>query len=98
MDVVLYIIAIAFSGLIVGALARLLLPGRDPMSIFQTMLVGVAGSLIAGLIAYYIFDTDQGAGFILSLLCALVIVFVIRKIRERQLGDAPQAARRIPLG
>ena len=42
-----YIIALCLSGLIVGALARLALPGRDPMSIFQTMLVGIAGSLAA---------------------------------------------------
>jgi uncharacterized membrane protein YeaQ/YmgE (transglycosylase-associated protein family) len=78
-----YIILIALSGLVVGALARLLLPGRDPMSIFETMLVGIAGSVIAGLIAYYLFDHKEGPGFLLSLLCAIGIVYAIRKIRER---------------
>jgi uncharacterized membrane protein YeaQ/YmgE (transglycosylase-associated protein family) len=86
MDLLLYIIAIAFSGLIVGALARLALPGRDPMSMFQTMLVGVAGSTIAGLIAYYAFDHAEGAGFLLSLVCTVVLVFAIRKLRERELA------------
>jgi uncharacterized membrane protein YeaQ/YmgE (transglycosylase-associated protein family) len=93
MEVVLYVIAIAFSGLIVGALARLLLPGRDPMSIFQTMLVGVAGSLIAGLVVRYVFDSEAGPGFLLSVLCALVIVFVVRKVRESQMRDVPQTRR-----
>jgi uncharacterized membrane protein YeaQ/YmgE (transglycosylase-associated protein family) len=93
MEVVLYVIAIAFSGLIVGALARLLLPGRDPMSIFQTILVGVAGSLIAGIVVRYVFDSDAGPGFLLSLICAVLIVFVVRKVRERQMRGAPQSGR-----
>jgi uncharacterized membrane protein YeaQ/YmgE (transglycosylase-associated protein family) len=91
MDAVLYILALAGTGLVVGALARLGLPGRDPMSIFQTMLVGVAGSLIAGLITYYLFDSEAGPGILLSVLCSLVIVFAVRKIRERQLGGAAHA-------
>lgn len=98
MDTVLYVLALAATGLVVGALARLGLPGRDPMSIFQTMLVGVAGSLIAGLITYYVFDSEAGPGILLSVICALVIVFAVRKIRERQLGGASPAAQSSGLG
>ena len=58
MDALGFIFLLAIGGLFVGALARLLLPGRDPMSILETMLVGIAGSLIAGLIAHYAFDRD----------------------------------------
>ncbi len=83
MEVIGFIVLLAISGLLIGALARLLLPGRDPMSILETMLVGVAGSLIAGLIAYYAFDRDQGGGLLLSLICAVVLVFAVRKFRER---------------
>ncbi|HET9197255.1 MAG TPA: hypothetical protein VFN92_03245 [Solirubrobacterales bacterium] len=86
MDTILYIVGLLLSGLIVGALGRLLLPGRDPMSIFQTILVGIAGSLVAGLIAYYAFDSDEGPGLILSILCAIAIVFAVRKHRERSVG------------
>jgi uncharacterized membrane protein YeaQ/YmgE (transglycosylase-associated protein family) len=93
METVAYIIGLALTGLIVGALARLGLPGRDPMSIFQTMLVGIAGSLIAGLISYYAFDSERGAGILLSVLCALAIVFAVRKVRERQLGEHASSAR-----
>jgi uncharacterized membrane protein YeaQ/YmgE (transglycosylase-associated protein family) len=85
-----YIILIALSGLVLGALGRLLLPGPDPMSIFQTMLVGVAGSLAAGLIGYYVFDESEGPGFLLALLCTVGIVYLIRKMRERRMReDAP---------
>lgn len=81
-----YIILICLSGLVVGALARLLLPGRDPMSLLETMLVGIAGSLVAGLIAYYAFGHDKAPGFLLSLLCAVGIVYAIRKVRERNVS------------
>jgi uncharacterized membrane protein YeaQ/YmgE (transglycosylase-associated protein family) len=83
MDIILYIILLAFSGLVIGALARLLLPGRDPMSIVETMLVGIGGSLVAGLIAYYAFDREEGPGFLLSLICAVAIVYAVRKYRQR---------------
>ena len=98
METVAYVLGLALTGLVVGALARLLLPGRDPMSVFQTMLVGVAGSLIAGLISYYAFDSERGAGIILSVLCALVIVFAVRKIRERTLGQQATASPAGPFG
>ena len=88
MEVVGYVIGLLATGLLVGALARLLLPGRDPMSIFETILVGVAGALIAGLITYYLFDRQAGPGILLSVLCAIGIVFAVRKLRERQLGSA----------
>jgi len=83
-----YILLIALTGLILGALGRFLLPGRDPMSIFQTMLVGVAGSLIAGLIAYYAFGESEGPGFLFALLCTVGLVYAIRKLRERRSQEA----------
>jgi uncharacterized membrane protein YeaQ/YmgE (transglycosylase-associated protein family) len=85
-DVILYIIGLLLTGLIVGALGRLLLPGRDPMSLFQTILVGIAGSLVAGLIAYYAFDKEEGPGFLLSVLCAIAIVYAVRKYRQRSIA------------
>lgn len=83
MEVVGYVILLALSGLVIGALARLLLPGRDPMSLLETMLAGVGGSLIAGLIAYYVFDRNEGPGLLLSLLCAILIVYAVRKYRQK---------------
>ena len=76
-----YLIMLAISGLIVGALARLALPGRDPMSLLQTMLVGIAGSLVAGLIFYAITDERNGAGLIPAVLVSTGIVYAIRRSR-----------------
>ncbi|MEO7198294.1 MAG: GlsB/YeaQ/YmgE family stress response membrane protein [Solirubrobacterales bacterium] len=84
MSTIGFIIALIFTGLIVGALARLLLPGRDPMSIFQTILIGIAGSLVAGLIAYYAFDKQEGPGFLLSIICTVGLVYAVRKTRENK--------------
>ena len=75
------------TGLIVGALARLVLPGRDPMSIFETMLVGIAGTLIAGLITYYLFDREAGPG------PALRPVRARDRVRRPQVTRAPARRR-----
>jgi uncharacterized membrane protein YeaQ/YmgE (transglycosylase-associated protein family) len=83
MDVILFIIGLLLTGLIVGALGRLLLPGRDPMSIMQTIALGIAASLVAGLIAYYVFDKEEGPGFFFSVICAIALVYAVRKLRER---------------
>ena len=83
MEVIGYIILLALSGLAVGALARLLLIGPDPMSLLETMLAGIGGSLIAGLIAYYVFDRNTGPGLLLSVICAMGIVYAVRKYRQR---------------
>ena len=76
-----YIIMLAISGLIVGALARLALPGKDPMSIPMTMLVGIGGSLVAGLLFYAITDEHNGAGLIPAVLVSVGIVYAIRRSR-----------------
>jgi uncharacterized membrane protein YeaQ/YmgE (transglycosylase-associated protein family) len=94
METVAYILGLALTGLLVGALARLALPGRDPMSIFETMLAGVAGTLIAGLVSYYAFDREAAPGILLSMIPAVAIVFAVRKLRERQVG--PQARSSAP--
>jgi uncharacterized membrane protein YeaQ/YmgE (transglycosylase-associated protein family) len=81
MSLIAYLIAILFTGLIVGALARLALPGRDPMSIPATIGIGIAGSLIAGLIYRAITDGRAGGGIVLSVLAATVLVYFVRRSR-----------------
>lgn len=83
MSLIAYLILAAVSGLFVGAIARFILPGRDPMSVFQTMLVGMAGSLAAGLVALAVFDGRPRGGLLLSLAFATLFVWLIRRSRER---------------
>jgi uncharacterized membrane protein YeaQ/YmgE (transglycosylase-associated protein family) len=80
MSLIGYILALAFTGLFVGALARLALPGRDPLSILQTILVGVAGSFAAGLLYAAVFH-QGGGGILLSVLFSAAIVYAIRRSR-----------------
>lgn len=86
MDLLLYLILLAVSGLVVGALARLALPGPDPMGIGETTLVGLAGTFIAGLVAWALFGRG-GAGIILSVLVSTGIVYAIRRSRGGSLTD-----------
>jgi uncharacterized membrane protein YeaQ/YmgE (transglycosylase-associated protein family) len=80
LSLIVYLLLIALSGLIVGGLARLALPGPDPLSLFQTMLVGIGGSLAAGLLYALLFD-ENGGGLLLSILFATGIVYAIRRSR-----------------
>jgi uncharacterized membrane protein YeaQ/YmgE (transglycosylase-associated protein family) len=83
-----YLISLAFWGLVIGAFARLALPGRDPMSLLQTMLVGIGGSFIGGVILYAISGGRYyGAGWLASLACATGIVYLIRRSRGGGLTD-----------
>jgi uncharacterized membrane protein YeaQ/YmgE (transglycosylase-associated protein family) len=82
-----YLIALAIGGLIVGAFARLALPGKDPMTIPQTMLVGIGGSFAAGLLVRVVFGPHYTAGFLASLACATLIVYTIRRRRGGSLTD-----------
>jgi uncharacterized membrane protein YeaQ/YmgE (transglycosylase-associated protein family) len=86
MSLIGYLIALALSGLIVGALARLALPGRDPMSIPATIGVGLLGSFAAGLVSLLLFDHD-GVGITLSILGATVVMYFVRRSRGGGLLD-----------
>ena len=88
-----YLIGLAFFGLILGALARLALPGKDPMTIPQTMLIGIAGSLIAGLIVRLATGGMYGAGFFAAFLATFFLVYLVRKSRGGSL-TRPGAQRR----
>ena len=81
MSILALIVLLAIQGLIVGAFARLALPGRDPLSLFQTMMVGLAGSFIAGLLVYALSDESAAPSFLAALICSIVIMYVIRRSR-----------------
>ena len=92
---IVYLITLAIFGLLVGAFARLALPGRDPLGLFQTMLVGIAGSFIGGVLVYVITGGRYyGAGWLVSLICATGILYFIRRRRGGGLTDPGRADRR----
>ncbi|MDP1793746.1 MAG: hypothetical protein Q8K63_06365 [Acidimicrobiales bacterium] len=73
-----FIILLAISGLVVGGLGRLAIPGPNPMSIPMTIGVGIAGSFVGGLIGRALFG-ENGGGLILSVLVAAGIVYFMQR-------------------
>ena len=87
MSFIVFLIITFFWGLIVGAFARLALPGPDPMSIPMTALLGIAGSVIAGVVVWLISGGRAGAGFLASLVFTVLILYFIRRSRGGGLTD-----------
>ena len=74
-------------GLVAGALARLIVPGDDPMPWWQTILLGVVGSFVGGFIGSLFGDGDIGdletAGILMSVVGAVIALLVLRMVRRR---------------
>lgn len=83
------LIFLAVWGLVVGALARLALPGPDPMGIFATIGLGLAGSFLGGLLAGLLWH--RSAGFVFSVLGAILVLYLYRRfVQHRPLtGPGP---------
>ena len=73
-------------GLIIGALARLIMPGPDPMGWFATALLGIAGSILGGLVGNLIWHRSVHGGFhpgfLLSLLGSILLLWIYRRSRR----------------
>jgi uncharacterized membrane protein YeaQ/YmgE (transglycosylase-associated protein family) len=84
------IIGTIIVGLIVGALARLIMPGEQKMGWILTILLGIGGSMIAAYVGQAAgwYEAGEGAGWIASVIGALVLLFVVQKIRGRKQTDA----------
>lgn len=86
----MFIISFIIVGLIAGALARLLVPGRDSLGIGGTILLGMVGSLVGGFLGYLIFhkDSDNGflqtSGLIGSVIGAIIALLIYRKVGGRR--------------
>jgi len=72
-------------GLVAGALAKLIMPGKDPGGIFITILLGIAGSLLAGFLGRSLgwYQAGQGAGLIGSVVGAILLLAVYRLLKGR---------------
>jgi len=75
-----------FFGLVVGALAKLVMPGRDPGGIIVTILIGIAGALVGGFLgrAMGLYGPGQSAGFLMSFLGAVILLMLYRMVARRR--------------
>ena len=83
----------AIFGLIVGAIARFVVPGREPMGCLGTMAVGVAGSIAGGWLGSFLFSsfrrghTMEPAGLVGSLIGAVIVLLIVRQFRNPKRDD-----------
>ncbi len=85
-----FILSLIIVGLIAGALARLLVPGRDPMGIGATIVLGIAGSFLGGFLADALFRNDaedlglHPVGIIGSVIGAIICLLIYRAVTSRR--------------
>ena len=96
----LAILSIVVSGLIVGMLARFAVPGPDPLSIWKTILLGIVGSILGGVIAALlgviddddVIETGEAIGaFLCSLAGAIVLLILYRRVVQKRGITGPDA-------
>ena len=77
------LIGTLFVGLVVGAIARLVMPGGQKMGWIMTILLGIGGSFVAGFVGQALgwYTAGQGAGWIASVLGAVVLLLAVQKLR-----------------
>ena len=87
-----FVLFLLIIGVVAGFLARLHVPGPDPMTVWQTILLGIVGSFIGGFIGYLLFrkDGDDGAfqasGLIGSVVGAVIALLIWRAVQRRGSG------------
>jgi uncharacterized membrane protein YeaQ/YmgE (transglycosylase-associated protein family) len=89
MGLLLFIIILAAWGFVVGGLARWALPGPDPMSVWMTIALGIAGSFLGGIIARFLIGSYGGLVF--SFLGALLLLVLYRKYVQHRPLTGPGA-------
>ena len=89
-----FIVVLLIVGFIAGGLARLLVPGPDPMSLAATWLLGVLGSFLGGFLGYVLFGADiedglvQVSGIVGSVVGAVILLLIYRAVQRRRLRRA----------
>jgi uncharacterized membrane protein YeaQ/YmgE (transglycosylase-associated protein family) len=77
-------------GFVIGVMAKLLHPGRENMGFIATIVLGVAGSFLAGVIGQYFgwYQAGEGAGFIVSVIVAILLLVIYGRLRAGGAGNS----------
>jgi uncharacterized membrane protein YeaQ/YmgE (transglycosylase-associated protein family) len=78
-------------GLVCGAIARLLVPGRQSLSVLMTMVLGIIGSFVGGFVAYLVMGGEplQASGFIFSVVGAVIVLAIYLYAVRKKIRSAP---------
>ena len=79
-----YLLGLLISGAIIGALGRLAIPGPNPMGCLATILVGIGGSLLGGLVGRALWGDDYAPGLIMATAGAALIVWIISRVQRNR--------------
>jgi uncharacterized membrane protein YeaQ/YmgE (transglycosylase-associated protein family) len=91
-DILVFVLSVLVGGLIVGLVARLAVPGPDPMSIWRTIVLGILGSLFGILLAALVGMGNAG-GLIFGLIGAVLLLILYRRIFQHRGITGPRARR-----
>lgn len=86
MSLIWFVLVLFFFGFVFGAIARLLVPGRDPMGCTGTWALGIVGSLVGGFLGYVIFGADiedgavQFGGIVGSIIGSVIVLLILRAV------------------
>ena len=82
----MHILTMIIIGAIVGALAKLIMPGKDPGGVIITILLGIAGSFVAGMLGRALgwYHNEQGPGIIASIVGAVILLAIYRAVAGRR--------------
>lgn len=72
-----YVIAMTIQGLVLGALGRLVVAGRQPMGCVATILCGLGGALIGGVLGRLLFGEDYAPGLIMGTICSALLIWLL---------------------
>lgn len=82
-SLLVFLLVLALFGLIVGAIARLIVPGPTPMGLLATMAAGIAGAFLGGIVGKLIWGAGYTPGWIMSIIGAVVVVALVGRTRRR---------------
>ena len=81
-------------GFVIGVLAKLLHPGKENMGFIVTVLIGIGGSFLAGIVGQFLgwYKAGEGAGFIASVIVAIILLVVYGRIKQGSTPSSPPGA------
>lgn len=82
-------------GLVAGLLARLIVPGRDPMGLLATLVLGLVGSVVGGFLAHVLFGDNNGVGLIGATIGAIIVLLIWNAVTARHRRGVRGFSRRV---